>query len=143
MNMQGYYNEPKLTAQIVQGEYIYTNDIGYYDEDGYLYMIGRQDDVINIGGLKIAPTEVEDVALRFEGIAECACFAVEDRMGGSIPKLVVVMKQQMPFDASAIQQFLGQYLETFKVPKRIEQISTLPYLPNGKVNRKKLCEIEK
>jgi len=138
MNMQGYYDEPELTEAIMYGDYLYTNDLGYYDENGFLYMIGRQDDVINIGGLKIAPTEIEDVALRFAGLAECACFAIGDRMGGSIPKLAVIMEKGAVFDAGAIQRFLGEYLEAFKVPKRIEEVGVIPRTANGKVDRKKL-----
>lgn len=85
MVMQGYYNAPELTEGVLKDGVVYTNDIGYIDDEGYVYMLGRKGDVINIGGLKIAPTEVENVVLRYPDIADCACFAVEDRMGGVVP----------------------------------------------------------
>ena len=81
MVMQGYYNAPELTAEVLKDGVVYTNDIGYIDDEGFVYMLGRRGDVINIGGLKIAPTEVENVVLRYPDIADCACFAKEDRMG--------------------------------------------------------------
>ena len=90
MTMNEYYNEPELTKEVLIDGVVYTNDIGYIDEEGFVYMLGRRGDVISIGGLKIAPTEVENIVLRFPGVMECACFAVEDRMGGCVPKLNIV-----------------------------------------------------
>lgn len=138
MVMQGYFNEPELTAGVLKDGVVYTNDIGYIDEEGYVYMLGRQGDVINLGGLKIAPAEVENVVLRFPGISECACFAFEDRMGRTIPKLNVVMKKGCELDTAGLKQHMQQHLEAFKVPKQIEIVEELPKTSNGKLDRKKL-----
>jgi len=136
--MQGYFNEPELTAGVLQDGVIYTNDMGYIDEEGFVYMLGRRGDVISIGGLKIAPTEVEDVVLRFPGIAECACFAVEDRMGGAVPKLNIVPEKGAEIDVKALREYMSKHLEAFKIPKLIATVDEIPKTANGKINRKVL-----
>ncbi len=138
MTMQCYYNEPELTKEVLVDGVVYTNDIGYIDEEGFVYMLGRRGDVISIGGLKIAPTEVENVVLRFPGIAECACFAVEDRMGGCVPKLNIVEQNGADVDITELKKFMAQYLEAFKVPKLVEKTTEIPKTANGKINRKVL-----
>lgn len=138
MVMQGYYNAPELTEEVLKDGVVYTNDIGYIDDEGYVYMLGRKGDVINIGGLKIAPTEVENVVLRYPDIAECACFAVEDRMGGVVPKLNVVMKKGCELDTAALRAHMAKHLEAFKIPKLIVKVDELPKTSNGKLDRKRL-----
>ena len=138
MNMVGYYNEPELTAKSLRDGVVYTNDLGYVDDEGFLYVIGRRDDVINIGGLKIAPTEVEAVVLRYPGIADCACFAVQDRMGGAIPKLNIVPENGCEIDVNDLKRFMGEYLEAFKIPKTVAFVDSIPKTYNGKTDRKLL-----
>jgi len=138
MNMIGYYNDPERTAQVKHGDYIVTSDLGYFDENGFLYMVGRRDDVINIGGLKIAPTEVENEVLRYPGVAECACCAVADRMGGNVPKLLIVAEKDREIDTADLRKFLGAKLESYKVPKIITVTDSIPHTANGKIDRKKL-----
>lgn len=138
MLMDGYYNEPELTKSVLENGIVYTNDMGYIDDDGFVYMLGRQGDVINIGGLKIAPTEVEDVVVRFPGVAECACFAVADRMGGAVPKLHVVAMKGVKIDFAELRAHMAKYLEAFKIPKLMEQVEELPKTSNGKLDRKRL-----
>ena len=134
----GYWNEPELTANTIYNGVIYMTDLGYIDEDGYLYLVGRRDDVINIGGLKVAPTEVEDVALRYEPIAECACVPFEDKVYGRVLKMFVVMKEGHVFNIEDITSYLETKLEAYKLPKYIECISEIPKTYNGKIDRKRL-----
>lgn len=138
MVMQGYFNEPELTDSVLIDGVIYTNDIGYIDENGFVFVLGRRGDVISIGGLKIAPTEVESVVLRFPGIAECACFAKEDRMGGCVPKLNIVTERNKTVDTKELRKFMAGYLESYKIPKLVEIVSEIPKTANGKTDRKKL-----
>jgi len=134
----GYWNEPKLTAETIHDGIIYMTDLGYIDNEGYLYLVGRRDDVINIGGLKVAPTEVEDVALRYEPIAECACVPFEDKVFGRVLKMYVVMKDGFSFNIEDITSYLETKLEAYKLPKYIETLSEIPKTYNGKIDRKKL-----
>lgn len=136
--MAGYYHAPELTREVMRDGVVYTNDIGYIDEQGFVYVLGRRGDVISIGGLKIAPTEVENVVLRYPSVADCACFAVEDRMGGKVPRLNVVLRKGETLDAAALRAFMGQHLEAFKIPKTIQVVDELPRTANGKLDRKRL-----
>ncbi len=138
MTMTEYFNEPELTKEVLVDGVVYTNDIGYIDDEGFVYMLGRRGDVISIGGLKIAPTEVENIALHFPGIAECACFAVEDRMGGCVPKLNIVEEKGADIDINELKKYMAGYLEAFKVPKLMEKVEEIPKTSNGKINRKLL-----
>lgn len=132
----GYWNEPELTAKTVVDGVVYTSDIGYL-KDGYLYLLGRRDDVISVGGLKVAPTEVEDAALRHPTVNECVCVPYEDRAGTAV-KLLVTLNEGVPFDAGELGEYLRANLEAYKVPKYIECIPEIPHTYNGKIDRKKL-----
>lgn len=132
----GYWNEPELTAKTVVDGVVYTSDIGYL-KDGYLYLLGRRDDVISVGGLKVAPTEVEDAALRHPMVNECVCVSYEDRAGTTV-KLLVTLNEGVPFDAGELAEYLRANLEAYKVPKYIECIPEIPHTYNGKIDRKKL-----
>lgn len=136
--MSGYYNEPELTKEVLSDGVLYTNDIGYFDEDGFLFVIGRRGDVINLGGLKVPPAEVENTVLRFPGIAECACFAVQDAKGATVLKLNIVEQQGSDIQISELREHMRGDLEAFQIPKLIEKVSRIPKLYNGKIDRKAL-----
>lgn len=138
MNMLGYYKEPELTAEILKDGYIYSKDLMYFDEQGGLHFAGRGDDVINIRGFKVAPTEIEDVVQRFENVLECVCIPFDDNNLGKCLKLFVVMKKGSQFDMEKITSFLNAKLEAYKVPRYIEAIEKIPRTYNGKVDRKRL-----
>ena len=142
MTMAGYWKEPELTQKVLQDGKIFTNDIGYRGEDGYIYLLGRKDEVINSGGNKIAPVEVEETMLRCEKIEDCACIPVWDPVAGQIPKLYVVMKSGEELCQEELIRFLSERLEFFKIPKKIEQLDKLPRAYNGKLLRKELRERE-
>ena len=113
----------------------------YFDEEGGLHFAGRGDDVINIRCFKVAPTEVEDAALRFEKIRECACIPYEDGRFGRVMKMFVVMNEQADFQVEEIVSYLESKLEAYKIPKYIECIPEIPKTYNGKVDRKKLINL--
>lgn len=135
MNMLGYLNEPELTASILHDGWIRSSDLGYFDDQGRLFFAGRGDDVINVGGFKVAPTEVESAALRCPGVKDCICVGVQARMGTAL-KLLVVMDAEHPFDPKAVAAAIRPHLEPYKVPSVIEQIDEVPRTYNGKINRK-------
>ncbi len=90
INMKEYFKAPELTAATMENGFIYTKDLGYIDEDGYVYMLGRKDDVINYGGIKISPEEIESVVIQNPVIRDCACIPVKDALTGQAPKLLIV-----------------------------------------------------
>lgn len=136
--MMGYYNEPELTAGVMENGVVYTNDIGYIGEDGFVYMLGRKGDVINIGGLKIAPTEVENIVMKFPGVAECACFGLEDKLGNMMLKLNIVNEKDKTVDTAELRAYMAGNLESYKLPKTIATVDEIPKTSNGKIDRKRL-----
>jgi acyl-coenzyme A synthetase/AMP-(fatty) acid ligase len=114
---------------------VYTNDIGRIDEEGMLHLSGREDDVINVGGFKVAPTEVEDVAMSFPGVRECICIAVDHKITGRALKLLVAMEEGRTLERRQLALFLKSRLEAYKVPMLYEQIDAVARTFNGKINR--------
>ena len=133
VNMIEYVNSPELTSEVLQDGIVYTSDIGYIDGEGFVYIIGRKGDVINVGGLKVAPTEVEETALAFEGVDECICIAVPDRISGYVPKLLYVSERDL--DPQAISRFMAARLEAYKVPRTFERVPEIRKTYNGKLDR--------
>lgn len=138
MNMVGYWQDEAETAQVLVGGIVYSNDIGYVDTDGDVILLGRKGDVINVGGNKVSPEEIENVAKKLPAIADCGVIPVPDEHKGSVPKLIVQMKAGHAFDPVAIRTFLAGELEPYKVPVYIEQIDRIPRSFNGKLLRKEL-----
>lgn len=130
MIMSGYMHDPQQQVEIQ------TSDIGCIDEQGYLFITGRDSDFINVGGLKVAPAEVEDVASGMEGIQDCICIGRPHPMMGQIPCLLVVMKPGIPFDKKALIKYLKPRLETFKIPLAYEEVDEVKKTFNGKKDRK-------
>ena len=134
--MSGYVGDPERTATVLRDGVVYTSDIGRIDEKGMLHLSGREDDVINVGGFKVAPTEVEDAAMAFPDIQDCICISVEHRIMGRALKLLVVMKDGRVLNKRALAQFLKNKLETYKIPTLYEQTETVKRTFNGKLDRK-------
>ena len=134
--MKGYYNEPELTQSVMKDGWFVSSDIGKFDADGYLYYIGRKDDVINLGGYKIAPTDVESLALQSGFVHECLCIEDCDEYGVPYLKLLVVVEDKSKFDSVALNTFLSDKLEKYKIPRVIETVDALIKTFNGKTDRK-------
>lgn len=138
MNMKGYFKAPELTESVLKDGYLYTKDLGYIDEEGRVYMLGRKDDVINCGGIKIAPEEIEGAVMAAPSILDCACIPAPDPLTGQVPKLFIVPDDPQNFDLKAFRKFLSSALEPGKQPKYIEIIEKIPRTFNGKIQRNKL-----
>lgn len=136
VNMKGYVNEPALTAEVLHDGIVYTSDLGYIDEDGFVYVVSRKGDVINVGGLKVSPAEVEAAALAYPGIADCICISVPDKISANALKLLVVMQSGNTLNAKGMAAFLAKKLEAHKVPRFFEQVEKVERTYNGKLNRK-------
>lgn len=134
--MSGYIGDPERTATVLRDEVVYTSDIGRIDDEGMLHLAGREDDVINVGGFKVAPTEVEDATMAFPGIQDCICISVEHKITGRALKLLVVMKEGCELSKRALALFLKDRLETYKVPQLYEQVDAVKRTFNGKLDRK-------
>ncbi len=140
MMMDEYLDSPKLTSETLVDGLLYTNDLGYMDEDGHVFIVGRKDDIINYKGIKIAPEEIESVANGYAQVQDCACVPVQDALCGQKPKLFVSVQSSDAFDLADFQQYLKANLEQSRVPAMVEVIEVIPRSSNGKLQRKKLME---
>ena len=134
--MTGYVGCPGQTASVLRGGTLYTNDEGRLDADGRLHLSGRRDDVINVGGFKVSPVEVEEAALVLPGVRDCVCVGVPHPVTGCQLKLLVVLDKGVPLDKKSLARQLNARLEAYKVPLLYEQVETVRRTYNGKIDRK-------
>lgn len=134
--MTGYVGEPERTASVLRDGILYTADLGILDEEGMLHLKGREDDVINVGGFKVAPTEVEDVAMAFAEVKDCICIAVDHPITGKALKLLVAMTDNHSLNKRSLALHLKTKLETYKIPLLYQQVDTIRRTFNGKLDRK-------
>jgi acyl-CoA synthetase (AMP-forming)/AMP-acid ligase II len=137
--MTGYLGDNQcsmVNGQCSMVDTVYTSDMGMLDADGMLHLTGREDDVINVGGFKVAPTEVEDAALAFPDVEDCVCIPVDHIITGKALKLLVVMKDGKSLDRKALALHLKTRLEAYKIPMLYSQVEKVERTFNGKINRK-------
>jgi len=142
MVMREYWGRPDLTRKVLSDAGMHTGDYGYLDADGYLYLLGRKDDIINVGGLKLIPDEVEEHIRRFHGVKDAACIGVPDPLGLSGQCIKAFIVADRPVSAPHLTAWLRERLEEYKIPRIIESCTTIPKTGSGKVQRHKLRELE-
>lgn len=113
-----------------------TFDIGYIDNQGRLFLEGRIDDIINVGGFKVSPFEVENAAMLFPAIADCICISAPHPILGNILKLIYVAKPSLKVEISKLVSHLRNHLESYKLPLAYEQADKIARNANGKLDRK-------
>ena len=134
--MHGYRNNPAATTAAFIDGWLRTGDTGFLDEEGYLTLSGRTKEIINRGGEKVSPIEIDDVLLAHPAVEEAAAFAVPDpKYGEEVQAAVVLKGNATPEDLRA---FCARFLADFKVPKVIHIVSALPKNSLGKVQRRSL-----
>ena len=139
--MQGYWRDPEATASRVReghhpGERVLaSNDLFRTDEEGYLYFVGRRDDIIKSRGEKVPPREVEEVLHIEPGIKEAAVVGVPDRLLGEAVHAHVSAREGEELDAAALKRLCAEHLEDYMVPQRIVVHDELPRNQNGKIDR--------
>ena len=142
MQMEGYWRQEELTSSAIRDGWLYTGDLVYRDKDGFVYMLGRADDIINVGGEKVSPIEVENTAQEYDEIKECACIGADDKDGilGQVPVLYIVAENGMA-DEKELLKYLSERMEKYKLPREIIQVSELPKNKMNKLDRKALQQI--
>ena len=135
--MKGYWNRPDENAKTLVDGWLHTGDIAKMDEDGYVYIVDREKDLIIAGGYNIYPREVEEVIYENPKVSECAVIGVKDEHRGETVKAFIVKKDSSLTDAEIIN-FCKERLAVYKVPKIIEFRDELPLTLVGKVDKKAL-----
>ena len=137
--MEGYYNDPDLTAETLVGGYVRTKDLAYLAEDGDCILVGRSDDVINYGGSKISPAEIENLALGYEYIDDVAFTSISDPITGELPVILVIQKDG--YDEAEFERFLTDRLESYKLPRKYIYVDNIPKTFKGSVLRKEVRKL--
>ncbi|MCC6924664.1 fatty acid--CoA ligase [Novosphingobium sp.] len=140
-NMLGYWKLPEATASTMDADgWIATGDVGYLDEDGYVYMYDRAKDMIITGGENVYPAEVESAIYGHPQVLEVAVIGVPDEKWGEAVKAVCVPRPGETIDADSIIAWTRERIAGFKVPKSVDVIDMLPRNPSGKILRRQLRE---
>ncbi|GAB3629145.1 AMP-dependent synthetase [Pandoraea terrae] len=132
----GYWNRPEATNEVLKGGWLHTGDVGYRDEDGYIFITDRVKDMIISGGSNIYPREVEEVLLQHEAIAEACAVGVPDVVWGESVKAVVVLRPGVSLTEDEVIEFCRTRLATYKKPKSVDFVTELPKNAYGKVLKK-------
>ena len=134
--MTGYAADEAKTREVLKDDTVFTADNGMIDNEGMLHLLGRDDDVINVGGYKVAPTEVEDAAMSMEGISDCVCISVPSPITGQALKLLYVSADGTPLSKRDMARHIQKKVETYKVPLVYEMVDKIARTYNGKLDRK-------
>ncbi|MEM2159922.1 MAG: class I adenylate-forming enzyme family protein [Candidatus Nitrosotenuis sp.] len=132
--IKNYWDNAEADKRLVDG-WLRTGDIGYIDGEGYLFLLGRDDDIINVGGEKIAPYEIEEVVKQLSGVEDVAAFGVDHEIFGQTIKLNIVKSKNSNLDKSIVLSHCMKNLEKFKIPTKIDFVEDIPKTDYGKVKR--------
>ena len=136
--MEGYYHDPEATAALKRNGWLYTGDLGRFDEWGYLYIVGRKKEMIKVAGQIVYAPEVEAALQKHEAVAEVAVIGVPDSLRGETVKAFVVLREDASTSAEDLRYFAREHLAHFKVPQSIEIRLTLPKNRTGKIDKELL-----
>lgn len=140
--MTGYWKRQGATMEVLADGLLHTGDIGYIDQDGYLYVVDRLKDMIITGGSNVYPRAVEEAIRRHPGVADVAVVGASDAYWGQIVKAHIVKAPDAKLTEAEIRHFLKDKLSRFEIPRRIEFCGRLPLSPIGKVLKRKLRDEE-
>ena len=140
--MMGYWHKPEETKEMLRDGWVYTGDIGYMDDDGYLAVVDRKKDMIIAGGYNIYPVEIDDALFDHPKILEACCIGVPDPYRGETVKAFVVLKPGETMTEDAVKAYCRERLAAYKVPATVEFVDDLPKSVVGKILRRELRAME-
>jgi acyl-CoA synthetase (AMP-forming)/AMP-acid ligase II len=139
--MDGYYKEPKATADVLTDGWLHTGDMAIWDEENYIHIVDRKKDIIISGGENISSIEVERAIFSHDAVLECAVVSAPDPQWGEVPAAVVVLKPGAKMTEEELCAYLQGRLAKFKLPRRFEFTGTpLPKTGTGKIVKRELRE---
>ena len=133
--MMGYWRNPEESRQVLRDGWLRTGDIGRLDEDGFLYIVGRNSEIIKSGAFRISPYEIEEVLLQHPGVYEAGVVGLQDPILGEAIYGVVAPREGCEPGEQELLAFCARHLAPYKRPKAILQVNALPKSPSGKVLR--------
>ena len=141
--MKGYWNKPEETGKVFVDGAIRTGDVGYLDQDGYLFLVDRIKDVIICGGYNVYPRVIEEALYEHPAVLEAVVIGVADEYRGQAPKAFIVLRPGQEIDVEALHEFLKTRISKIEMPRDIEIRATLPKTLIGKLSKKELVAEEK
>ena len=138
----GYYKQPEETADAIRDGWLYTGDIGYMDDEGYLFIVDRKKDMIIAGGYNIYPRDIDEVLYEHPKIMEACVVGVPDAYRGETVKAFIVPEAGESITEDEVKAWCKEKLASYKIPKHVEWLDELPKSAIGKVLRRKLREME-
>jgi acyl-CoA synthetase (AMP-forming)/AMP-acid ligase II len=133
--MLGYWNQPEETARVLKADGLHTGDLARADEDGFLYIVGRNSEMIKSGAHRISPKEIEVILGEHEAVMESAVVGIPDEIMGESIKAVIVLRDGVKVTEKDIIRHCALNLPPFKVPKVVEFAPTLPKTTSGKIQK--------
>jgi long-chain acyl-CoA synthetase len=139
--MQGYLNRPTATEETIINGWLLTGDVGYMDDEGFLFIVDRKKDLIISKGINIYPREIEEIVDVFEGVASSAVIGIVDEKSGEVPVVYVELEENVALlDEAGLKKYMREHLANYKIPKQIHVVSALPKNATGKVLKRVLKE---
>jgi long-chain acyl-CoA synthetase len=135
---KGYWNMPEATSRKIRNGWLYTGDLGYLDDECFLYLVGRKSDMIIRGGENVYPQEIENCLEENQWVEEAAVIGVPDVVMGEEVKAFVRLSKRAKLTESELQDFCRSRIAKFKVPKYIDFVEDIPHVAAGKIDRKAL-----
>lgn len=136
--MMGYWRQPGEEAEVLRDGRLFTGDLGYKDQEGFVFIVGRKKEIIKSGGNRVSVKEVEECLVANQSILEACVVGVPDPLLGEAIKAFVVLKPDASTDEKEILLHCRRALADFKVPKTIRIVDSLPKYQSGKINRQLL-----
>jgi acyl-CoA synthetase (AMP-forming)/AMP-acid ligase II len=136
--MKGYWQMPEETEKKLKNGWLHTGDLGKIDEDGYVYLVERKNDMIISGGVNIYPREIEEILYKHPAVLEASVIGVPDEHWGEVPKAVIVLREGIAATSEDIIKFCGEHMAGYKKPKSVEFWKELPKSPQGKILKKEI-----
>ena len=137
--MEGYYKRPDLTAQALRDGWLYSGDMGYLDDDGYLYLVDRKKDMIDSGGVKVYPRDIEEIAARHPDILDVTVFGVPHDKWGEVPLAAVILRDGAIATPEALRDWINERVDARY--QRVSQVMIMADFPRnaaGKILKREL-----
>ena len=136
--MDGYYKDPDGTKELMKDGWFHTGDLGRFDDEGFLYIIGRKKEMIKVGGQIVYAPEVEAALQKHPSVSEVAVIGIPDKLRGEAVKAFVVLREKNRISSNDLKYFIKEHLAHFKIPQEIELRDVLPKNRTGKVDKEQL-----
>jgi len=138
--MKGYYNNPEATAETLRNGWLHTGDLGYVDEDGYFFIVGRKKEMIIRGGENIYPKEIEEVVYRHPAVREAAVVGLPDKVWGEEVAAFIVLRDQASLTEDDLINYCKEHLADYKCPRKVFFVDDLPKTATGKIQKNKVVQ---